>query len=109
MNRRSPFGAARTAVALVVVLAGCARTTAQPEVTPGQYAPIEAAVAAIYPGVPEGKATDWAQSTCSDLGKDEATLVDNVRQRFAGGDRPDPTPEQAAQILAVIRASGFCV
>ncbi len=81
-----------------------------PRPTADQAREIEAGVAAVYPGVPEGKATDWAIAVCADIrdDKDEATVLRNVSLRYAGGSRPDPTPAQAAQILEVIRAGGWC-
>lgn len=83
-------------------------TTPRPDAQAG--AELEAAVAAIYPGVPAGKATDWAVSICRDVldGVAPADLVDRTVARFAGGSRPDPTPEQAESIVAAVRAAGFC-
>ena len=72
---------------------------------------IEAEVATIYPRVPDGKATDWARSVCADILQDEFAddaLTGRIVQRFSGGDRPDPTAEQAAEILRVVRAGGWC-
>lgn len=82
-----------------------------PRPTVGQAQQIEMAVSAVYPGVPSGKATDWAIYTCSDIldGQTEEKLIRIVTTRFAGGTRPDPTATQAATILDIIRASGFCV
>lgn len=76
-----------------------------------QAAELEAAVAAVYPGVPEGKATDWARSTCFDRlrdGLEGDALTERITRRFTGGDRPSPTPEQAEAILAAIDAGGWC-
>lgn len=86
-------------------------TPRTPEPTAEQAAAIESAVADIYPGVPEGKATDWARSTCSDLLRnefDENELAQRVIMRFSGGDRPDPTSDQALMILAAIESGGWC-
>lgn len=73
---------------------------------------LEDEVASLYPGVPEGKTVDWARSTCSDMLAEDLTddqIVTRTQQRFAGGDRPDPTPEQAAQIIQFIEAGEWCV
>ncbi|MCB1255585.1 MAG: hypothetical protein KDB26_00665 [Microthrixaceae bacterium] len=85
--------------------AGC---TPRPTLTEARV--IEAVVAAIYPGVPDGKAADWAISTCADMreGQPDESLVQGIVIRFAGGNRPDPTERQAAAILVVIRSAGFC-
>lgn len=73
---------------------------------------LEDVVAQLYPGVPEGKAVDWARSTCADMLTGDFTedeIVARTQQRFAGGDRPDPTAEQAAQIILFIEAGEWCV
>lgn len=70
-------------------------------IDPADAPALEAAVAAIYPGVPEGKAFTWADYTCADLA-DGTADAERVAARFAGGTRPDPTPEQAAAIFEVI-------
>lgn len=84
--------------------------TTVPRPNGGQRASLEAELSAIYPGAPEGKYADWAVSVCSDIlrGADGAELEGNVILRFSGGSRPDPTPEQARQMIAVIQANGFC-
>jgi hypothetical protein len=77
--------------------------------TAAQRAELEQAIAAIYPGVPDGKAGDWAGDVCSRStveGISGQQLLDYVQAKFAGGTRPDPTPEQATEILAEIEASG---
>lgn len=81
-----------------------------PRPTASEAATIEAGVAAVYPGVPAGKATDWAISVCSDIraGRPESSLVRNIQMRYAGGSRPDPTTAQAEQILDIVRSVGFC-
>lgn len=83
-------------------------TTPRPSL--GEATSLEAELAAIYPGVPEGKYTDWSVSVCSDLlrGITGAELEGNLIYRFSGGTRPDPTPEQARQMLDVITTNGFC-
>lgn len=71
------------------------------------------AVVAAYPPLAEraDKAVDWSVSVCDDIldGKPDATVTRNIVLRFAGGDRPEPTPDQAQGILAAVQASGFCV
>lgn len=83
-------------------------TTPRPSL--GEATSLEAELAAIYPGVPKGKYTDWSVSVCSDLlrGITGAELEGNLIYRFSGGTRPDPTPEQARQMLEVISTNGFC-
>jgi hypothetical protein len=78
--------------------------------TAEQAAAIESGVAAVYPGVPAGKAADWAVSVCSDIvaGKPDSTVARNVQLRFSGGGRPDPTQAQAEQIVVIIESAGFC-
>ena len=115
-------------LAVVTVVAGCASEAASPgptaapstgeEVTvsttprpdEATAAELETAIAGIYPGVPDGKATDWAVSTCQQIltGTPRATLEANVARRYSGGNRPDPTPDQARAILAAIESAGFC-
>lgn len=61
--------------------------------------------------MPAGKYTDWTVALCSDRRggmTDRAALEARIIVRFAGGDRPDPTPEQAAQMLNVILANDSC-
>lgn len=81
-----------------------------PRPTDEQARVIERQIAAVYPGLPEGKATDWAIYTCDDArrGMDSEALVEQVTRRYAGGDRPDPVRAQAVAILGVIERSGFC-
>lgn len=57
---------------------------------------------AVYPGIPGDKAADWAHYTCREIEKGERDPAEYVAHMFAGGSRPDPTPEQVAAILAVI-------
>lgn len=82
-----------------------------PRPTTDQAQEIERSVAAFYPGVKAGKSADWAIAVCADIlaGKSDDQLERNVTMRYAGGTRPDPTPEQAQQILAVVRSGGWCV
>lgn len=84
--------------------------SATPRPNGGQRASLEAELALIYPGAPEGKYADWAVNTCSDMLRGVAgpELEGNVIHRYSGGSRPDPTPDQARQIIAVIEANGFC-
>lgn len=116
----------RTTVFVIAVLmfGGCASESStesvvtQPEVTvsttprpdDATAADLEAQIAAIYPGVPKGKAADWSVAICRDIldGKDEATVSANTASRFAGGSRPNPSVEQAAAIVEVVKSSGFC-
>lgn len=71
---------------------------------------LEATIAGIYPGVPEGKATDWARDFCGYTrgNPDPAAVERYVIMKFAGGSRPDPTPEQAQAIIAAVGAAGVC-
>lgn len=109
------------AVTLALVLAGCAAdegtasttTEAAPRPTvphPPDPDGLAEQIDQIYPGVPDGKAADWARSTCGDMidGVDGDALVARVVARFAGGDRPDPTPEQAAAIIDLVEVGGWC-
>lgn len=81
-----------------------------PRPTSAQSAVLERRIGAIYPGMPDGKATDWSVSSCMDMRSGEGAeyVLRNVRLRFAGGTRPDPTPDQAEQIVGVILDVGFC-
>ena len=116
------------AITLVGAPAGCGEDSSDDErasatsttgaVTPGgtprpdaqQSAAIEAGVASVYPGLPEGKAAEFAIGVCQDLrqGWEGAQLRAGTVAHFGGGDRPDPTDEQADQIVEVIRSSGYC-
>ena len=75
-----------------------------------QSAAIETGVASVYPGLPPGKAAELAIAVCQDLrqGWEGAQLRLGTVAHFGGGDRPDPTDEQADQIVDVIRSSGYC-
>lgn len=81
-----------------------------PRPTAAQARLIEEGIASAYPGVPPGKATDWAINTCDEIrsGRTDEELLDSIQARYAGGDRPDPTRTQAEQILNVIRDIAFC-
>lgn len=82
-----------------------------PTPSDAQAAELEAAVAAIYPDVPEGKAADWARSTCGDMlrdGLEGGPLLERIQRRFTGGDRPEPTTDQAQAILDAVNAGGWC-
>lgn len=103
----------RLALVALLLIAACGdddtatAPTAPPGTTTAEGADpvLEGQIAAIYPDVPVGKATDWAIALCGDIaaGMDGDALLERAAARFAGGLRPDPTPEQAAQILEVVR------
>lgn len=88
-----------------------ATVTSTPAPDDDTAAAITAGVDVVYPGVPDGKAVDWARSSCRDRldGLDDEQLVGRIVQRFAGGARPDPTPAQAEQILELLELDAWCV
>lgn len=100
----------KIAVALLLVTpAACSSTAdtgdtvAAPSTTPSALA---AAVEQVYPGLPPGKADDWAAMVCGYVaeGTHDAAAIDRyVRMRFAGGQRPDPSAEQVAALLGIIK------
>ena len=101
----------------VLLVAGCGgsqKAERIPDLTPRpsseQAEQLETEISAVYPGVPAGKATDWAVAVCKDKrdGHDQAELLERIQRRYAGGNRPDPTPEQAQAILDAIARAGFC-
>lgn len=89
---------------------GCEPGQCTPRPTADQAAAIESAVAGIYPGVLEGKASDWAISVCDDIrrGLPAESLLRNATMRYSGGHRPDPTHDQAQQIIDVVQSGGWC-
>lgn len=101
------------AVETTVTTQETAETTTLTTPTPSdeEAAAIEAGVAGIYPDVPEGKAVDWSRSLCRYVleGNEGDQLTNFATQMFAGGDRPDPTPEQANAIVALVQNSSWCV
>ncbi len=64
----------------------------------------------IHPDLSKPRELTDARSTCSDMqaGKDEATIIDNAAKRFGNDSTRILTADQTAQVLAVIRANGFC-
>lgn len=58
----------------------------------------------------QDQVVDRVVNICQEMlaGKTQEQLVANTIERFAGGTRPDPTPEQAAAIVEAVRSSGFC-
>lgn len=64
----------------------------------------------IHPELAKPRELTDARSTCGDLqaGKDAATVTDNATKRFGNGSTRILTADQAAQIVAAIRANGFC-
>jgi hypothetical protein len=64
----------------------------------------------IHPDLAKPRELTDARSTCGDIqaGKDAATVTENAAHRFGNGSTRILTAEQAAQVVAVIRANGFC-
>lgn len=86
-------------------------TSTTPTPDTAQSEALVIAVTDVYPGVDYEDVIDNARNICQEIlsGKDGATLVRNAGMRFAGGDRPDPTEEQARAIVEVVRTSDWCV
>ena len=97
---------------LLLFAAGCSSDETQTTVrdvqepTSEQSLELERLVDSVYPGVPEGKATDWSISVCEriEAGAEGDELIDVVTQYYRGGSRPDPSPSQAAAIADQIRS-----
>lgn len=86
-------------------------TTSDGRPMTAEEAGIVVAIDAIYPGIEQPRyILNWADYLCGDI--DEGLSGEQLRRRavmrFAGGDRPDPTPAQAAQIIELIESSGWC-
>ncbi|MET1152803.1 hypothetical protein [Arthrobacter sp.] len=64
----------------------------------------------IHPDLAEPRELTDARSTCGDIqaGKDAATVAGNAGQRFGNGTTRVLTADQAALVVAAIRANGFC-
>lgn len=72
-------------------------------------AQLAADIGAVYPGITaERYAVNWSRYLCDDIANGLAgeALTQRAIDRFAGGSRPDPTPEQAQQIIAIVQ--GYC-
>ncbi|MFB6535085.1 DUF732 domain-containing protein [Streptomyces noursei] len=82
-----------------------------PSPDPAQTAALIRALRAVDPGLvaKEDRAVDRARNVCSDIkgGKDSATVQRNAQARFEGGTVPSLTDDQAANIVAAVKAS-FC-
>lgn len=66
---------------------------------------VAATIEQYYPGVPADEAEAAAAETCDDIRNNLLMddLVAGVIERFSGDGRPDPTTEQAEEILAIVR------
>jgi hypothetical protein len=64
----------------------------------------------IHPDLAEPRELTDARSPCGDIqdGKDAATITDNAAKRFGNGSTRVLTAAQAEQVVAAIRANGFC-
>lgn len=78
--------------------------------TDEQAAELAAQVEPTYPGVTADQLAGWATDSCYETqqGEERALVLDRLTQRFTGGDRPAPTPEQAGAILDAILSADWC-
>ncbi|HEX9088881.1 MAG TPA: hypothetical protein VF867_15290 [Arthrobacter sp.] len=87
-----------------------AATSTIPKPDAAQTAALRADLAKINPLLDNDKSVDNSRNQCSGIlgGSPEDKLLTSTKARFTGGQVKDVSDAEARQILAVIKANGFC-
>lgn len=87
-----------------------AAASAIPKTDAAQTAALRAELAKINPLLDNDKAVDNSRNQCTSIlgGSPEDKLISSAKARFTGGQVKAVSDAEAQQILAVIKANGFC-